>query len=80
MTGGLIVQRIHWPVAHQFVLVQRLLGAVHRLTTDVALVAAELVLALQVAPHVVSFVGDVATQVTRELSLASFDRIHPDQV
>jgi hypothetical protein len=66
--------------ARQLVLVQGLLGRANRLKADVARVAAQLVLALQVAPHVVCFVGDVLAQPADEFRIVSSGGIRPDQV
>ena len=46
----------------ELVLVKRLLGGAHRVVANVTLVATELMLALQVASHVVCFVSDMLTQ------------------
>ena len=46
----------------ELVLVKRLLGRADRVVANVTLVATELMLALQVASHVVSFVSDMLTQ------------------
>jgi len=62
------------------VLVERLFGVADHLTADVTLVTAKLMTSLQMAPHVVSFVGDVLTQSAGVLALPCFDRIGPDKV
>ena len=46
----------------ELVLVKRLLGRADRVVANVTLVATELMLALQVGSHVVSFVSDMLTQ------------------
>ena len=46
----------------ELVLVKRLFGRTHRVVANVTLVATELMLALEVGPHVVSFVRDMLTQ------------------
>ena len=48
----------------ELVLVKRLLGRTDRVVANITLVAAELMFALEVTSHVVSFVSDMLAQAT----------------
>lgn len=65
--------------ARQLVFIESLLGGTLVVIAKVALVAAQLVLALQVTPHVVSFVCHMTTQSTREFALGRSHSVRPDQ-
>lgn len=68
-------------MAGELVLVQGLLGGGHHLAAPLAPVAAcQLVLTLQVTPHVVRFVSDVLAESAAKLPLGGANRVSRHQV